>query len=503
MSSDLRGKIVIIWFDFFIALFAFWFARYFGGLPRWYWLVLSAVIWVILGVVSRKLQFGSYKRIQYALLGIFVLDILTGLLLYIFYHYCVAGYEYDHSILLATSIIILLEWGLYGAIRRLVYRKIPYFYEEPSLDGLTEVGLNDQSDLIEDAKNEDIDRLLQIIKEKKNSKELVQYINGHPDLFAEGSILLDSSDPESILAHKIKSPSLIVHTRSLNEIRHMNTFLSYSNYCLDKGQYIFCHCTTICTKREKILEQSPIGVNYLLYFLDYCWHRVFAKLYLTKDFYFWITKGKKRALTRVEVLGRLYRAGFDVMHEEVSKGEFYVIASKKKDPIRHDKPSNGLLIRLERLGKNGKIIGVYKFRTMFAYSEYLQTYIYRQEGLAIGGKIASDYRISPIGRFLRSVWLDELPMLINWIKGDLKLVGVRPLSPHYFSLYSKELQELRIKTKPGLIPPFYADMPATLEDIQESEQRYLQAYIKNPFPTDWRYFWKALWNIVVKRERSK
>ena len=503
MSPEFRGKIIIIGFDFFIALFAFWFARYFGSLPRWYWLVLSAVIWVVLGLVSRKLQFGSYKKVRYALLGIFVLDILSGLLLYFFYHYCITGYEYDHSILLAAGIIVLLEWALYGVLRKFVYRKIPYFYEEPLLDGVTETELNHQSGLAGDAKSEDIDRLLQIIKEKKNSTEVVEAINRHPDVFAADTILIDSSDPESVLAHKTKYPSLIVHTCSLNRIRHLNTFLSYSNYCLDTGKYIFCHCTTARVHKEKILKQNPPGVNYLLYFLDYCWHRMFSKLSLTKDFYYRVTKGKKRVLTRVEVLGRFYRAGFDVIHEEVSNGEFYVIASKKKDPIRDDTPSSRLLIRLKRIGKEGKIIGVYKFRTMYAYSEYLQPYIYKQEGLGAGGKIASDYRVNGMGKFLRSAWLDELPMLINWVKGDLKLVGVRPLSHHYFSLYAKELQELRIKTKPGLIPPFYADMPATLGEIQESEMRYLKSYLEKSFLTDWKYFWRALWNILVRRERSK
>ena len=73
-----------------------------------------------------------------------------------------------------------------------------------------------------------------------------------------------------------------------------------------------------------------------------------------------------------------------------------------------------------------------------------------------------DLFITRVGRFLRKTWLDELPMLINWMKGDLKLVGVRPLSSHYFSLYSEELRALRIRTKPGLIPAFLSpDMPGT------------------------------------------
>ena len=80
-------------------------------------------------------------------------------------------------------------------------------------------------------------------------------------------------------------------------------------------------------------------------------------------------------------------------------------------------------------------------------------------------------------------------MLINLVKGDLKLDGARTLSKHYFSLYTPEMQEFRSKFKPGLIPPFYVDMPKTLEEIQASENRYLQACEKNPFWTDFKYFW--------------
>ena len=93
-------------------------------------------------------------------------------------------------------------------------------------------------------------------------------------------------------------------------------------------------------------------------------------------------------------------------------------------------------------------------------------------------------------------------MIINWIKRDLKIVGVRPLSKHYFSKYPKDLQELRIKTKPGLIPPYYVDLPITFEEICLSEKKYLNKYFEKPLRTDFIYFFKALWNILIKRKRS-
>jgi lipopolysaccharide/colanic/teichoic acid biosynthesis glycosyltransferase len=93
-------------------------------------------------------------------------------------------------------------------------------------------------------------------------------------------------------------------------------------------------------------------------------------------------------------------------------------------------------------------------------------------------------------------------MLINLLRGDLKVVGVRPLSQHYFNLYSRELQEKRIKYKPGLVPPFYADLPKTLQEIMDSEMKYLEQYEQHPIITDIKYFFKAFYNIIFKRARS-
>ena len=501
MTKVSRGNLLIILFDLLFSFFSFWLARYFGDLPRWYWLVLSAFIWSIIGVLSGKLRFGDYKRVRYALLGLTSVDVLSGALLYICYRNFVPGYEYDSSILLASGLILVLECMLYYSIRRLVYRKIPYFYEEPSWEGISENGLPSALKLSKEIWNEDISSIIKIIDEKQHVSKVLAGLKSL--VLSPRTLLIDSTDPENILSRKTQPPSLAIFLHSLNDVGHMNTLLAYANYCLLDGGYIVCHCMTTTLRKEKILRQTPLGINYLILFLDFIWHHCILKISVIRSVYHKITKGKHRLLHRIEVLGKLYRAGFEVVFEEVNQGEFYVIASKKKAPIRNDKPNTGLLIRLKRVGKDGKAIGVYKFRTMYAYSEYLQPYIYKQEGLCKGGKIADDYRITPLGRILRRTWLDELPMLINWAMGNMKFVGVRPLSSHYYSLYDKKLQALRIRTKPGLFPPFYADMPGTLEEIQESEMRYLKSYLENPISTDWRYFWKVFKNIVFRGKRSK
>jgi len=158
---------------------------------------------------------------------------------------------------------------------------------------------------------------------------------------------------------------------------------------------------------------------------------------------------------------------------------------------------------LQRFGKDKKSIKVYKIRTMHPYSEYLQSYIYDRHRLNIEGKFNKDLRITTLGRFMRRYWIDELPMILNILKGEMKIVGVRPLSKQYFSLYNLELQEKRIKYKPGLLPPYYADMPKTLDEIQESEMRYLvDCETNGVFKTDLRYFVVIAKNILFKKARS-
>jgi lipopolysaccharide/colanic/teichoic acid biosynthesis glycosyltransferase len=162
----------------------------------------------------------------------------------------------------------------------------------------------------------------------------------------------------------------------------------------------------------------------------------------------------------------------------------------------------GMIIALPRIGRDGNTFIVYKLRTMHPYSEYLQNYVYDLHDLQAGGKLKHDFRVTGWGRFSRRIWLDELPMIVNLFRGDMKVVGVRPLSQHYFNLYNDEIRSRRIRYKPGLIPPYYADMPAGLEEIQRSEIKYLEAWDKSHFGTDLRYFWKSIYNIIFRNARS-
>ena len=139
---------------------------------------------------------------------------------------------------------------------------------------------------------------------------------------------------------------------------------------------------------------------------------------------------------------------------------------------------------------------------MHPYSEFIQQELYNNQSLNPDGKFKDDFRLTNWGRLLRKFWIDELPQLFNWIRGDVTMVGVRALSEHYFSLYPKDLRVLRTQFKPGLVPPYYADIPKNFDEIIESERKYLNRKKLNHFSTDFVYFWKAFVNIVFRGARS-
>jgi lipopolysaccharide/colanic/teichoic acid biosynthesis glycosyltransferase len=105
----------------------------------------------------------------------------------------------------------------------------------------------------------------------------------------------------------------------------------------------------------------------------------------------------------------------------------------------------------KRLGLNKRIIGVYKFRTMVRDAEKKQAELeHLNEVSGPVFKIKNDPRITPIGRFLRKTSIDELPQLFNVLKGDMSLVGPRPLPVRDYQGFNKDWQRRRFSIRPGI-----------------------------------------------------
>ena len=118
--------------------------------------------------------------------------------------------------------------------------------------------------------------------------------------------------------------------------------------------------------------------------------------------------------------------------------------------IKIDDPEGPVIFIQDRVGKNGKIFKMYKFRSMYADAEdrlaELKKYN-EKDGPAF--KMKNDPRITPVGKFIRKTSIDEMPQFVNVLKGDISIVGPRPALPDEVEQYTN-YQKYRIAVKPGI-----------------------------------------------------
>ena len=350
-------------------------------------------------------------------------------------------------------------------------------------------------------KNPVYQKNIELINITSNSENTVKYFENYIDLSTKRTLVVLRSD--SLRLDRINEVGNIISLQKINDIRYINKYFEKINSKLENGGVFIGFLETFSTRRErKIINKIPI-INNLYFGFEFLFKRIFPKISFTKKLYFDITKGSDRLLSKAEGLGRLVSCGFSIMDYKSIDGMLYFVVKKVKEPTFDTEPSYGPLYKMPRIGKNGKVIGVYKFRTMHPYSEYIQDYVLNAHGYAKSGKPANDFRIPVWGKFMRRFWLDELPQLYNVLKNDLKLVGVRPVSQRYFQDIPKEMQKLRLTQKPGCIPPYVAlNREANVMSVLQSEKEYLEEKIKNPYTTDIKYFLNAIFNIIFLHKRS-
>ena len=294
----------------------------------------------------------------------------------------------------------------------------------------------------------------------------------------------------------------IVNLSNVNNTKRINPFLRAINKKLIMGGVYAGSFENLRERSRRLRKKYKYIPNIIVLTGDFFIFRVFTKLPILRKLYPLITRERNRVISFTEMLGRLSYCGFEMLNMTEINNTLHFVVKKTNLPSQNPEPNYGMVFKMSRIGKNGKRIYVYKLRTMHIYSEYLQKFVYENFSLKEGGKFNDDFRVTEYGRILRKLWIDELPMFVNFFKGELKFIGVRPLSEHYLSLYDQETRDKRLKVKPGLFPPFYADMPKTIDEIQQSENKYIDSYLAHPIKTDLIYFYKIVKNIVFKKARS-
>lgn len=134
--------------------------------------------------------------------------------------------------------------------------------------------------------------------------------------------------------------------------------------------------------------------------------------------------------------------------------------------------------RATRVGRGGRHFKLLKFRSMVENADKL--------GPGVTG--ATDLRITPVGRFLRRTKLDELPQLINVLRGDMSIVGPRPEDPRYVALYTDEQRQV-LNVRPGITSPAsiaYRNEEALLTGA-DWEQHYINSVMPAKLAIDLEY----------------
>ena len=163
-----------------------------------------------------------------------------------------------------------------------------------------------------------------------------------------------------------------------------------------------------------------------------------------------------------------------------------------------DSPGDGAIFRQRRVGRDGKLFWLYKFRTMCPDAEEQLNELLSQNQMdGPVFEIKDDPRITRVGRFLRKTSLDELPQLLNVLRGDMSIVGPRPALPREVELYS-DYQRQRLYVTPGLscywqIAPHRNEM--SFDEWVALDLKYIQ---ERSFWVDWKIIFLTVRAMLMK-----
>ena len=337
----------------------------------------------------------------------------------------------------------------------------------------------------------------------ETSEEVLKYIAGHLDLEKYfRNILLATASKSYCSDLDFNNIRAIINLKEINYLKDINEhFRSVNRLLPDAGIYIG-RAVTYYQRKLQIHSKYGKYAGRTLWLCDFIINRIIPKLRGFEHIYKFFTGGTFHTLSLAELLGRLVYSGFEIIEYKSINKQVYFAAMKTNGPSYYKNPTYRPVIKLLRVGKRSKIIGVYKFRTMHPYSEYLQDFVLKLNGYNEFGKPAEDFRVTSWGKALRKIWLDEFPQLINVLKGEMKLVGIRPVSKVRFEQFPPDIQSERIKHKPGCIPPYVSlNMPDATGNI-EAERIYFNDLKKHPYTTNLKYMFKAIFNIVTNKIRS-
>ena len=127
------------------------------------------------------------------------------------------------------------------------------------------------------------------------------------------TVIIKSNDPNDISLLNLNSYQLFVNLHILNDQNKLNNYLLDVRKTLVPGGVFVGVFHPDCYRYHRFLEKYSLGIGNILYFFDFIWKRIFPKLPITREIYFTFSKGKDRAISLAEGLGRLIYSGFKIL----------------------------------------------------------------------------------------------------------------------------------------------------------------------------------------------
>ena len=150
-----------------------------------------------------------------------------------------------------------------------------------------------------------------------------------------------------------------------------------------------------------------------------------------------------------------------------------------------------VFFRQERVGRHGRVFRIHKFRTM----------VHRAEAHGRQITVGADARITRVGRWIRDRRLDEIPQLIDVLKGDMSIVGPRPEVPRYVALYAPQVREKVLSVRPGITDPAslaFRDEASMLARAEDPEREYVEVIMPRKLQHAMAYAERAsVWTDLV------
>ena len=472
-------------------------------LPK-YWLpfLFFLSIWVTVSFVMGKYNLHNFTKAPNLLFSIILIDIIIFVIVAIMI-FAFNLSNFSRLIVFGTILFSLL----FEIITFNFFYKYIYIYNinkrkaiDRNLKGSDSQNLkNTSSSYGQNSLYKNLQNNL-IIREA--GQDVYDYFAGHININNSNIGLISTTTPFNIENLKIENIRTIINLKKVNDMRYINKFFESVNEKLPDTGMFMGSVETSKQRYNRMSAKFSRFIGKIVIMLDFVINRIIPKLTWMQGLYFNLTRGHGRTLSKAETLGRLVSCGFSIIEFKEINNLTYFVVMKTGEPEYNMNPSYAAIFPMPRIGKNGKIINVYKFRTMHPYSEYLRDYVLSLNGFSPIGKMDGDFRLTKWGKFMRKLWLDELPQLINVMKGEMALFGTRPLSKSAYKDYPDDIKEMRNKYKPGCVPPYVALLMQGMDASIEAERKYLTDLKKNPRTTKIKYLFKALFNIFTNKIRS-